>query len=373
MIASLATVACALVAGSGQTQRAPAPVPGISELRRSLDVMVARLLPADGLVRTDGHVYAIDVGLLALSAALGQDRQRYEQLVSFARSRLIQRPAGLTNPIVAWRRKLQPVLSRPDASGTTEALQLAQALFVGADAFARPGDRALAGQILDGYLEHAAEIDDVWLVRNYFNIQTRSFATNSYLIDYSPDLLDFSAAQRDSETYRRAATRSLALIRKSQRPTGLIDAIVQPELRTLYQFVIFSPNDIIELEHTALVAEQVAVSAPDVGQRVLRFSGERLGSLHAAYEGRSGDPHGIDRADAGTLAALVRLAVKLGDSAFIGKIRPLFAQHAAWVVRQEGTVDIHLVAQTLTGLQFLELWDKGARLPRAVPSRAPRS
>jgi hypothetical protein len=347
--------------------------PRTAELRRSLDEMVSRLLPADGFVRADGHVYASDLALLAISAALGLERNRYEELVALISQRFVQRPAGLSNPIVLERRRLHPSLSRPEASGTLEALQVAQALFLGAGTFGREGDAVRARRILEGYLEHADEIAGVWLVRTSFDLQSRRFATNSYLIDYAPDVLDFAAAQRDSERYRLAATRSLDLIRKAQRPNGLIDAIVQPELRPMFPFVIFSPNDVIAIEHTTLVAEQVAASAPDIGQKVLRFASSRLATLHAAYEGRSGNPHGIDRADAGTLATLVRLAVKLGDRDFIEKIRPLFAQHASWVARQEGTVDIQLVAQTLLGLQYLERWEQNRALPRAVPFRSPRS
>jgi hypothetical protein len=77
------------------SRQAPAPPPRIADLRQSLDVMVGRLLPADGLVRSDGYVYAIDIGLLALSAALSADRNRYEELIAVARRRFIQRSPGI--------------------------------------------------------------------------------------------------------------------------------------------------------------------------------------------------------------------------------------------------------------------------------------
>jgi hypothetical protein len=346
--------------------------PAAADVRRSLYVVAGEMIDRDQLARPDGHVYAIEVALLVLAAALADDRSRYTRLTDLTRRHFLAYPAGgPAAPVVLWRRRLRPTPSAPDASGTTEALQLAQALLVGADTFKRPADATLAGKILDGYLGHAAEVDGVWIVRNYYNLGTRSFATNSYLIDYSPDLLTFAATRTGANgaNLRAAVSRSVALVRKAQRPNGLIDTIIQPELRTLFPFVIFSPNDVIELEHTALVAEQVVTSAPDVARGALRFAAERLDTLHAAYEGRSGRPFGKDLADAGTRSALMRLAIKLGDGQMVERLRPSLSEHGAWLTRQAGNVDVHVVAQTLTALLLLQVRDEGRHLPRALPSR----
>lgn len=334
---------------------APAPV-SVAEARRALDGVLAPLLvePAKGLARNDGHVYAIDVGLLARAAALARDRARYGRLVELARRELVvERPPGfgLDAPVVAWRRKLAPPRP-PDASGTTEALELAHALLVGATAFDRPQDERLALRVLTGYAQHADQQHGTWLVRNYYNLVTRSFATNSYLIDYAPDLVAAAATRHDNRTLATTAERSVALIRKAQRPNGLIDALVQPELATVYPFVIYSPNDVVELEHAALVAEHVTTTAPDVARKLLDFARARLPDLHAAYVATSGSPFGETRADAGTLSALARLAARLPDAAMLDTLRPLLTQHAVTLSRP-AHFDVHAAAQTLLALELI--------------------
>ena len=215
----------------------------LSAARDALDRQVGRAIERGQLVRADGYAYAIDVGLLALAAALGRDRDRYERLATLAeRAFVIERAAGHDAAVVVWRRRLndqhQPP---PDASGTTEALQLAHALLVGAEVFARGADAALALRLLDGYVKHAGVDHGIWIIRNYYNLRTRTYATNSYLIDYAPDLLLYASGKRGDHPLHDTAHRSARLIRQAQRANGLIDSLVQPEIKTLFPFAISRP------------------------------------------------------------------------------------------------------------------------------------
>ena len=81
--------------------------------------------------------------------------------------------------------------------------------------------------ILDGYARHAAEEQGVWMIRNYFNLGTRSFATNSFLVDYAPDLVAEVAAAMGREDLAEVARRSYALIEKAQAPIGLLYDMIQ--------------------------------------------------------------------------------------------------------------------------------------------------
>jgi hypothetical protein len=342
-----------------------APLPTLGETRVGLDRAVDRMLASGRLVRADGYVYAIDLDLLVLGAALSQNRARYERLVDLAqRSFILERPAGIDAAVVVWRRRLDAT-TIPDASGTTEALQLARGLLLGAEVFRRPDDAASAERLLMGYAKHADVIDGVWIVRNYFNLQTRCFATNSYLIDYGPDLLAEVGARRSNRLLQTTAGRSVAVIRSATRPNGLIDMIVQPEVRTLSNLTVFSPNDVIKLEHAALVAELAAVQAPDIARGVLAFARQHLDDLRTAYLGSTGLPYDTTKADAGTLAALARLAIKLRDRDMIQKLRLPLQYHAATLAKRPDGFDVHVIAQTLLALELLLRWDQGRPLPLA--------
>ncbi|HEY0711137.1 MAG TPA: hypothetical protein VGF45_00565 [Polyangia bacterium] len=341
------------------------PRPSLTEVRRALDGKIDPLIATGGLVRKDGFAYAIDVGLLMHEAAIAENRGRYLRLLDLVRAAfVIERPPGLSAPVVVWRRRL-PRLNPPDASGTTEILQVAHALMVGAEVFQRRQDATLAAALLRGYTQHASVLDGVWLVRNYYNLQTSSFATNSFLIDYGPDLLAHAAVVHRSPKLREVADRSVALIRRATRPNGLIDMLVQPEVKTLSDLVIFSPNDVVELEHAGLIAESVAAEAPDVARGVLRFAGDRIHDLRSAYVASTGAPYGTDRADAGVLSALARLAVRLGDREMIEKLTVPLTDHAITLTNDPKRFHIHVAAQTLLALQLMERWQARAPIPLA--------
>jgi hypothetical protein len=370
------TMAALLLGGglalAGVERPAPAEAPAVADPARALAAIDDRLdglIDADDLLRRDGCLYAVDVGLLILGEALGGDRSRYQRLTDLARRELVvEKPAGLDLPAVVWRRRPGQA---PDASGTTEALALAEALLVGAARFARPADAALAGRLLQGYVAHAAVDNGTWIVRNYYNFGTRTFATNSFLVDYGPDLLVYAAARwPDDKRLRPTAERSVALVRAAQRPNGLIDAIVQPELKTLFSFVIHSPNDVVELEHTVLVAHAAAAVAPEVGRRVLDFVRPRLADLRTTYVGTSGVPHGPRKATAGTFAALARLAAKLGDRPLLASLRAPLAAHATTLARDDGAFDLHAAAETALGLHTLILAEQNRTLPLAIAAPA---
>jgi hypothetical protein len=358
-------IACVGACRPESAQAAPEGTKQPSDVRRALDRQIDPMIQSGRLVRSDGFVYAIDVGLLMHAAALSENRRRYERLVQLSRAAfIVERPMNLPAPVVVWRRRLESP-KPPDASGTTEALQMAHALMIGAEVFNRPQDGALAAGILRGYAEHATVLDDIWLVRNYYNLQTRTFATNSFLVDYGPDLLAKAAITNGNMKLREVADRSVALIRRATRPNGLIDMLVQPEVKTLSDIVIFSPNDVIELEHACLVAESAVTEAPDVARGVLRFASERMGDLRAAYVGSTGAPYGTDKADAGTLAAIARLAVRFGDREMIEKVKRPLLDHATTLAVDAKKFDVHVIAQTLLGLQMMERWMSSAPIPLA--------
>lgn len=359
--------AICLVVGGKARAIAPAslPPPPLATVRARLERLLGERIDQARLTRADGYVYAIDVGLLALATALAGDRDRYERLVTRARRELIiDHPPGLDGTAVAWRRRARG--GPPDASGTTEALQLAQALLVGGDRFALPQDARLARALLAGYLEHAAVDSGVWIIRNYFNFETRTFATNSFLIDYGPDLLLHVARRTGDADLREAAARSARLVRAAQRQNGLIDTLVQPEIKTLFPFAIFSPNDVIVLQQACLVAEQVVSAAPEVARATLSFVKKRAPLLYASYVGSTGQPYGQERADAGTLAAVMRLAVALDDRDVIEVIRPQLAAHAETLTEQHATFELHVAAQTLLGLESVERWERKEPRPLAT-------
>jgi hypothetical protein len=226
-----------------------------------------------------------------------------------------------TRGMVAWRWKAgEP----PDASGTTEALRVAEGLWHGADAFGREDDRRLARTILDGYTHHARVDRDIWFIANYFNFGTRAFATNSYLVDYDPDLLAEVANATGDPVLAEVAARSYALVDHAVAESGLVYDIVQPEVATLLptSLVWFSPNDVVPIANSATVASRCVRGRPRLARAVLGFALRQRPALKLAYHGRDGTIAAEGRPGVETWAPLVRVALALGDRTAASTLLP---------------------------------------------------
>lgn len=332
----LAILMMAPSAAMAEDQAVRSPPWSAARITQTLGQILHDAVSRDALQRPDGYIYAIDLTEMMLLAVETQDQDLYQQLRDKAVTHLLAHDPSdpLTDGMVAWRYRPGTAL---DASGTTEALRLAEALWRGSALFNRPADRDLSVLILHAYARHAAVDQNIWLIRNYFNLQTRAFATNSYLVDYDTDLLAEVAKDTGDAALADVAERSASLIRKALAPCGLLHEIVQPEVLTLMPTlpgagggVAFSPNDIIHLGNSATVARGVAKSAPEIGRRVLAFATARLPDLRVHYLGRTGEKVSADDDWAGgdVLAALALLADELEDGAGLRTLRPMMLEKA---------------------------------------------
>jgi hypothetical protein len=291
----------------------------VAALRDQVCALVRSWIDGGRLVRPDGFVYAVDVAQLMACFVDAGDAEGYGRLREQALSHLVvdDKSDPFTRGFVLWRYRPDDPNPRPDASGTTEALRTAKALWLGAERFDRPADRELARVILAGYARHAGVEHGVWLVRNYFGFGTRSFATNSFLIDYDPDFVAEVARHTGDPAAAGLAGKSYAVVRGAATPAGLLYDLVQPELKTMYPLlegvVTFSPNDVVQLSNAATVANTVARGAPDVAGRVLEFAVDRPTALRMYHYGRTGEAVNDAAPGINEWSALTRLAAALGD------------------------------------------------------------
>lgn len=279
----------------------------------------------DGQIERDnGAIYAVDVAQLATYAALAGDRELFDPLREIILEKLLVRrvPGDPAHGMVAWRYLPEP--PHHDASGTTEALRAAEALWAGQIAFGTD-DRDTVALIMDAYLRHAAVDNGVWMIRNYFNLhpEVYHFVTNSFLVDYDPDLMDRLAQAYDRPDWAEVAEASAALIERARTPAGLLHQMIRPEVATIMPAFaaggLYSINGVEQLSNVLTVAERCTQTNPEVSQAALRFSRSRMPQLRLFYDARTGrrarreGPVGDTWAGVETWGPLLRLAVKLGD------------------------------------------------------------
>ena len=291
------------------------PVPDraqLGDVYAQLSSRIQRQWDRDTLLRPDGFTYAVDVGQLLIHAVHSEDKSTYERIRDGAVPLLVQNDPDdpFTRGFVAWRIKSG---TPPDASGTTEALRVAAGLWFGGQRFDFEKDRALARTIVEGYGRHAYVDQGVWLIRNYFNFQTRGFANDSYLVDYDPDLIANMAV-----------------------PKGLFHTLIQPDVKTIMPdapVMVFSPNDVIQMNNACAVASTVTVGGPDMAHSLVDFALRHGGDLKRAYYGRDGVSVDETPADSTAWSCLVRVAAQLDRHDALEVFLPLAFPHWQWLAQ----------------------------------------
>ncbi len=344
-LAALALAFCA--------SHSPDEPAGARAAKGELHELVRARVEAGMLHRTDGYVYAIDVALLMIFSAGEGDAAMYRSLSDFALEHLVldDPEDPYTRGFVAWRYRDG---FDADASGTTEALRVAEGLWRGAKAFGRDEDRVWALAILAGYAKHAAEEQGVWLIRNYFNLGTRSFATNSYLVDYAPDFVAEVAEETGDPVLAEIAEKSYALIERAQSPSGLLYAVIQPEVTTLLdddRLVVFSPNDAIQVSNSATIAAGAVRGRPEIGRRIVEFCFERMPGLRGTYYGRTSEVARDKRPGIEAWASLVRLSIALDRRDALGPFYDFLVSNAGRTWRIPKDAWLYVTAELLLGLQ----------------------
>ena len=295
----------------------PALMAELESLRANLHQDLQMWIAAGDLARPNGYVYAVDLGQLLLYFANQDDLENYTSVRKLAmRNLILDDPSDpYTQGFVGWRYSPTEAL---DASSTSEGLLVAKALWRGFQQFYDPVDEELSLLILEGYAKHAFVDQEIWLIRNYFNLKTRSFAPNSYLVNYDPDFVQEVAESINNSDLAELAQNSNDLIRQGQAPSGLLHTMVLPEVKILYpdsDIVVFSPNDIIQFSNACAIAEKVIKNDPELARQTLGFAESKLDTLMTYYYGQTGNPVTEEPARLSEWSCLVRVAAKLNEPA----------------------------------------------------------
>lgn len=306
-----------------------------ANLRRDLESAV-RLRSESGIpVRHSGEAYAVDAALFLLYAVESGNRTLFDALLPpFKKAFFVPFGTGARKSItVGWKRRGQ---EPPDASGTTETMLSAKALWLAGVLWKNESLREESLSLIRGYLAHESGKEKSWQIRNYYNYGTRAFATNSYALGYFPDFLFEVARSGLLPEASEAAARSLRFLRNASLPNGLFSSSFDPELRTLFpeaEFSFhFSPDFRIKPGDSAFIALEMAESDPSIPRRTLALLEVFWPSIpDVAYGFLSLELSMIERRpqiSTGHLAAVYRLALRF-DQAFAREIWPVLNERAA--------------------------------------------
>lgn len=296
------------------------PSSGFRNKAKSLDEAMTKFVAQNGLVRPDGSAYAADVVPVLLYAARTRDAELYALAYKGAQRLILQEKSDPYTQGFVLTRRVGNGNGGAETAGATETLQMARALWEGADALNRPADRELALQVLEGYAKFAYEMNGVWLVRKQFDFATRSFAGSSMLSNYDGDFLETVSRKAPKAVPGDITRRTYALLKNSVTPSGLLYPLVQPEIGATYPGLtvdVYAPNGIVALEESCRGAVGATRGQPEVARGVLEFARTRAGKPDKmyAYFGAEDGARSADEplSDSG-YACLASLALALGDA-----------------------------------------------------------
>jgi hypothetical protein len=362
----LASVLLAALLAAGCASSAPRGVAAkdVHDAAQALDATVRRILDRDGVARSDGYLYGLDVAWLMLYAARGGDRVLYDGLRPYA-DRLIVKGDPYTRGFVLWRQRPG---TDPEVAGAGEGAAMARALLAGAASFGYERDRELAQQVLEGYGKLAFEKGMTWSVRRHFNFATRSFSDASFLSAYAPDLLAEAGAA--TSAWPTPVDRSYAAIEQASVDNGLLRVVMLPELDETWADLpqrAFAPNNVTSLEESCLAAESAVRGRPKVARDLLAFALDSdhanfLGRLFAYFDIATGEPAGEALLTPIGYACLVRVAVALNDTRAVARFGGWFARDLALIAGEPG---VHPAPLYAAGPLLL-----AAQALKALPSRS---
>jgi hypothetical protein len=280
------------------------------------------------LGREDGYIYVWEIGSAMTELAWGDQKVWYEKLRNYAVKDLIMKDPW-ADGFVGWRYKSGTPL---DASGTAEALRLSEGLLAGYKKYGNPDDLKNSDRVLGGYLRHQYVDKGVWMIRNYFNFDTKSFALNSYISGYDADFMS-SAGEHNGEA-KKAAEETVKLLKKVSADNGFLEEILQPEVLTALPGLspAFSPNGVRSIFNSCSVLDRATGVVPEQGKKLLEFAIKSVKMDHgrgirepglALYWHDDKPMNNGPQAGAATYACLTRLAVRLKNSDAEKMFQPL--------------------------------------------------
>ena len=274
---------------------------------------------------TAGWAYAVDMGTLLDYAAARGDAHLFRLLSDRVKKFYLITRSDDINALytVAWRAWPGHAL---EASGTTETLRMVDGYWTAGQRWHNPYYLRLAHLMARAYMRHQTsnQYGLKWYIRNYYNYETKNYATNTFLVDYAPDVLWRVAIGTHDSELRKAADKAAEFVEGAQLPFGFFHEMYQPEISTLYaNMKYFSPNGIMQIIDAHEAAMGISTHyAPRQARRTYRF--DKAHYRHITYQYyMSGRPVGFGKGDAkgpAIYAFMARLAVRMGDPSFAHRL-----------------------------------------------------
>jgi len=246
----------------------------IDEIKRRLSLG----LPS----RPNGFCYAIDLAEIMQTGAEIGDSSMFRSAYEILKKHYIIRDSWIDSSIL-WRYKPEV---EPDASGTAETIHCAHAIFLAYKKWKKEEYKRVSYSLAKAYLKHGYMIDsNRFIVKNYFNYQTRTLSENTYLINQRPDYLyEIGLENNDSEMLNKAKLMYNAII-GGYVGNGFFYSIYDVGVLTVdpASSGYFSPNSVFPLISSVDIATSIKGFNDKPAWEILKFFENNFGRWSDFY------------------------------------------------------------------------------------------
>ncbi len=238
--------------------------------------------------RKDGFCYAIDLAEIMQTGVEIGDSIMFNRAYEILKKYYIIRDSWIDSSIL-WRYK--PGVE-PDASGTAETIHCAHSIYLAYKKWKKEEYKRVSYSLARAYLKHGYMINsDGFIVKNYFNYQTRTLSENTYLINQRPDFLyEIALENNDSEMLNKAKLMYNAII-GGYVGKGFFHSIYDVGILTINPVSngYFSPNSVFPLISSVDIATSILNFNQKPAREILKFFENNFGRWSDFYVYRDGD------------------------------------------------------------------------------------
>ncbi|MCS7229325.1 MAG: hypothetical protein RMJ81_08750 [Candidatus Kryptonium sp.] len=246
--------------------------------------------------RPDGFCYSIDLAEIMHMAVEIDDSIIFRRAYEIIKRNYIIRDSWIDSSIL-WRYKPG---SEIEASGTAETIHCAYAIFLAYKKWKVKEYKQVSYSLAKAYFKHGYMIDsNKFLVKNYFNYQTRALSENTWIINQRPDfLMAIGIENNDAQMIEKAHFMYNAVM-QSYVKNGFFHSIYDIGIRTVIPSSngYYSPNGIFPLISSIDIGISIFQFNSKPSQQIFKFIHDNFGEWSDYYVLVNGDFKGLGSGD----------------------------------------------------------------------------
>lgn len=235
--------------------------------------------------RDDGYAYAVDLSNTMRAAAVTDNRALFEGAYRMMKAHFLRTDTNDPRAQYTVLRRHKPGTT-PDASGSKETGNLADALWAAYRQWGDPRHRKMALKVLDGYLKHGYwETDQRFVAKNYYNYGTQTLSENTWVLNQMPHTIRKIARCTEDSVLQRHARGMGRFVEEAYLKNGFSREMYDSGISTVISGSdgYFSPDGVYKLQSSLEIAKALLPFTESPGRSIVGFVKSEYPDVYSTY------------------------------------------------------------------------------------------